>query len=57
MVVEQTKAVFKPLRARILAAVEKLEDLAAAEEKNETATPEELANAKAALEKAKAETS
>ncbi|PNP47486.1 tubulin binding cofactor A [Trichoderma gamsii] len=51
MVVEQTKAVFKPLRDRIRAAVEKLEDLV---EKNETATPEELANAKAALEKGKA---
>lgn len=56
MVVEQTKAVFKPLRERIRATVEKLEDLATSEEKNETATPE-LANAKAALEKAKAETS
>ncbi|KAM0478610.1 hypothetical protein ACHAPX_005200 [Trichoderma viride] len=51
MVVEQTKAVFKPLRDRIRAAVEKLEDLV---EKNETATLEELANAKAALEKGKA---
>ncbi|KAM0510886.1 hypothetical protein ACHAPE_010438 [Trichoderma viride] len=51
MVVEQTKAVFKPLRDRIRAAVEKLEDVV---EKNETATPEELANAKAALEKGKA---
>ncbi|KAM0260385.1 hypothetical protein ACHAQJ_002786 [Trichoderma viride] len=56
LVVEQTKAVFSPLRERILTAVEKLEDLVAAEEKNGTATPEELANAKAALEKLKAET-
>jgi tubulin-specific chaperone A len=56
LVVEQTKAVFKPLRVRILAAVEKLEDLVANDEKNGTATPEELANAKTALEKLKAET-
>jgi tubulin-specific chaperone A len=46
--------VFGPLRDRIETAVGKLEDLVASEEKNETATPEELANAKAALEKGKA---
>ncbi|KAH6610494.1 tubulin binding cofactor a [Trichoderma cornu-damae] len=57
MVVEQTKGVFKPLRDRIAKAVEKLEDLVASEEKSGTATPEELANAKAALDKAKAEAS
>ncbi|KAL7937793.1 tubulin binding cofactor A [Trichoderma chlorosporum] len=53
MVVEQTRAVFKPLRNRIGQAVEKLEDLVASEEKNGTASAEELANAKAALDKAK----
>ena len=46
---------FKPLRTRINQAVEKLEDLVAAEEKGGSASEEELANAKAALEKAKAE--
>ncbi|KAL7817770.1 tubulin cofactor A [Trichoderma gracile] len=55
MVVEQTRAVFKPLRNRINQAVEKLEDLVAAEEKGGSASEEELANAKAALERAKAE--
>ncbi|KAL7946368.1 tubulin binding cofactor A [Trichoderma barbatum] len=53
LVVEQTRAVFKPLRNRITQAVEKLEDLVAAEEKTGSASPEELANAKAALEKAR----
>ncbi|KAK0766630.1 hypothetical protein N5P37_000356 [Trichoderma harzianum] len=55
MVVEQTRAVFKPLRDRINQAVEKLEDLVASEEKTGNASAEELANAKAALEKAKTE--
>lgn len=55
MVVEQTRAVFKPLRDRIAQAVEKLQDLVASEDKNGTAPAEELANAKAALEKAKPE--
>ncbi|KAL7798555.1 tubulin binding cofactor A [Trichoderma ceciliae] len=57
LVVEQTKAVFGPLRDRIAKAVEKLEDLTESEEKGGTATPEELQNAKAALEKAKTEAS
>ncbi|RFU77919.1 tubulin binding cofactor a [Trichoderma arundinaceum] len=57
LVVEQTKAVFGPLRDRIAKAVEKLEDLITVEEKTGAATAEELANAKAALEKAKAESS
>lgn len=44
---------FKPLRDRINQAVERLEDLVASEEKTGNASAEELANAKAALEKAK----
>ncbi|KAL6867833.1 tubulin binding cofactor A [Trichoderma novae-zelandiae] len=55
MVVEQTRAVFKPLRARLAQAVEKLEELVTAEDKGGNASEEELANAKAALEKAKAD--
>ncbi|KAK5990666.1 hypothetical protein PT974_08935 [Cladobotryum mycophilum] len=52
--VEQTKAVFSPLKKKIEAAVEKLNDLAQSAEKDGIAPPAELENAKTALANAKA---
>ncbi|KOS16711.1 hypothetical protein ESCO_004845 [Escovopsis weberi] len=51
--VEQTQAVFGPLRERIEAARAKLVDLVEAEEKRGAGVPAELEKAKAALQTAK----
>lgn len=54
MVVQQTQAVFKPLRIRIADAVAKLEDLVASEKQNGGRPAVELENAEAAIAKEKA---